>query len=289
MSAPQRGISVEPLVDVGADRLGVDAAEVRVALGVQLANGQPAVADQPRVPAGAGPVQVLDEDAPLGGADLLDVDDAVELVPEARVGVEDLDEARVDGIGVIATRRQLVGRVLVHRGLDGGEHLRRGGAAGIGLDLEAVVRPWVVARGDDDAGARPELAGEEAADLGRHGLRRREAADVVRRQHLDAGACEMLGGEPPVVADDDAAVRGAGPLEVLGHPPRTAPDVVEGVVLGDGRAPAIRPELDRRHRSPMVARRRPARYPSEGDGSPYERMSPCVRGSRASRSPTPMR
>ena len=48
---------------------------------------------------------------------------------------------------------QLVLGVLEHRGLDRGQHLRRGGA-GIGLDLEPVVGPRVVAGGDDDAGTR---------------------------------------------------------------------------------------------------------------------------------------
>ena len=111
-----------------------------------------------------------------------------------------------------------------------------------------------MAGGDDDAGAGAELAREEAADLGRDGVGRGEAADVVRGEHLDAGAGEVLAGEAAVVADDDAPVRGTGPLEVFGNAARAAAHVVEGVVLGDGGAPAIGPELDRRHRPPMVAR-----------------------------------
>ena len=87
-----------------------------------------------------------------------------------------------------------------------------------------------------------------------------EAADVVGGKDLDAGAGEVLGGEAAVVADDDASVRGTGPLEVLGNSAGAASHVVEGVVLGDGGAPAIGPELDRRHRPPMVARPGLARY-----------------------------
>src|SRR6188508_3273482 len=48
--------------------------------------------------------------------------------------------------------RILVLGMLEHRGLDRVEHFRRGGAAGIGLDLEAVVGPRVVAGGDHDSG-----------------------------------------------------------------------------------------------------------------------------------------
>jgi hypothetical protein len=66
----------------------------------------------------------------------------------------------------------------------------------------------------------------------------------VRRQHLDAGAREVLRGEAPVVADDDAPVRRAGRLEVLGHAAGAAAHVVEGEVLGDGRPPAIGSEPD---------------------------------------------
>ncbi len=90
----------------------------------------------------------------LGGPDPLEVDDARELVAEARVGVEDLDQSRGDRIVVLASGRNLVLRVPIHGGLDGGQHGRRRRAAGIGLDLEPVVGPRVVAGGDDDARRR---------------------------------------------------------------------------------------------------------------------------------------
>ena len=45
VGAPARDL-LQPLVDVGADRLGVDAAEERVALGVELADRQAAVAER---------------------------------------------------------------------------------------------------------------------------------------------------------------------------------------------------------------------------------------------------
>ena len=170
-----------------------------------------------------------------------------QLVAEARVRVEGLDQAGGHGVVVLAARRQLVLGVGIHGRLDGGQHLRRGGAAGVGLDLEAVVGPRVVAGGDDDPGPGAELAGEEAADLGGHRLGRREGADVVGREHLDAGPREVLGGEATVVADHHAAVGGPGLLEVLGHAARAAAHVVERVVLGDGGAPAVGPELDLGH------------------------------------------
>ena len=193
------------------------------------------------------PYSVLDQDAPLGGADPLEIDDARQLVAEARIRVEGLDQAGGDRVIVVAARRQLVLRMGVHRRLDRRQHLRRRGAARIGLHLEAVVRPWVVAGGDDDPRAGAELTREVAADLGRHGLRRRQRPDVVGRQDLDAGAREMLAGEAAVVADDDAAVGSAGQPQVLSDAARAAPHVVERVVLGDRGAPAISTELDLRH------------------------------------------
>ncbi len=80
----------------------------------------------------------------------------------------------------------------VHGRLDGGQHLGRGGAAGIGLDLESVVGPRVVTGGDDDPGTRAQLTGEEAADLRRDRLGRCVAANAVRGEHLDAGTREVL-------------------------------------------------------------------------------------------------
>ena len=150
----------------------------------------------------------------------------------------------------------------VHGGLDGGEHLGRGGAAGVGLDLEAVVGPRVVAGGDDDPRSGPHLAGEEAADLGRHRVGRREGADAVRRQHLDAGRGEMLAREAAVVAHDHAAFGRPGLVEVLGDAAGAAAHVVEGELLGDGGAPAIGPELDLAHgRGARLAMRSSCRAP----------------------------
>ena len=117
----------------------------------------------------------------------------------------------------------------------------------VGLDLEAVVGPRVVAGRDDDAGPGVQLSGEEAADLGRDGLGRREGANVVRGKDLDAGAREVLGREASIVAHDHATLGGTGLLQVLGNAARAAADVVERVVLGDGGAPAVGSELDLRH------------------------------------------
>ena len=60
-SNPPPGEHRQRLVDVGADRLGVDAAEVRVALVVDLRDADPAAGEQPRDPARARAVQRLDE------------------------------------------------------------------------------------------------------------------------------------------------------------------------------------------------------------------------------------
>src|ERR1700674_49162 len=154
-------------------------------------------------------------------------------------GSEGPSPPRRNGIGVVAARRELVLWVAIHGRLDGGEHLGCPCAAGVGLHLEAVVGPRIVAGSDDDARAGAHLAREEAADLGRHRVGRREGADAVRGQHFDAGSREILGGEAPVVADDNAALGGARVGEVLRHATSAAPHVVEREVLGDGGAPAI--------------------------------------------------
>ena len=247
MSAPQRGISSSQASMLGRIGSGLTPPKNGFRSVCSSRTVSLAVAQQAREPAGAGPVHRLDQDASLRGADPLEVDDAGQLRAEARVGIEGLHLPGRNGVVVVASRRKLVLGVAVHRRLDGGQHLRRRRAAVIGLDLEPVVGPWVVAGRDDDPGAGVQLAGEEAADLGGHRLGRREGADVVRRQHLDAGAREVLRGEAPVVADDHATVSGAGRSQVFGHAPGAAAHVVEREILGDRRAPAVGAELDLRH------------------------------------------
>ena len=79
---------------------------------------------------------------------------------------------------------------------------RRG--AGRRLDLEPVVDPRVVARGDDDAGRRAALDDLVRAHLGRHGVDREGDRDVVGEEDLGGGQGEVLRREPAVVGDDDA-------------------------------------------------------------------------------------
>ena len=66
--------------------------------------------------------------------------------------------------------------------------------------------------------------------------------DVVGEQDLGGGCREVLGREPPVVGDDDALGGLAPPDDIARHAVRAAPDVVEGELVGDPGAPAIRAE-----------------------------------------------
>ena len=114
-------------------------------------------------------------------------------------------------------------------------------------------------------------------------------------QDLDAGTGEVLRGEPAVVTDDDAAIGGAGLLEVLGDAAGAASHVMERVVLGDGGTPSIGAEPDLRHGQLTGG----TGVGPWRDGRPSYRLTDAVavryapisriRGSSASRSPTPMR
>ena len=128
MSAPQRGISGQPLVDIGADRLRIDAAEVGMR-SVELADGEVAPIEQAAEPARARTPHRFDEDLPVGGPDPLEVYDARELIAEPQVGIEFFDQPAVDRIVVLASRWKLGLRIPLHRGFDGREHGRRRGAA----------------------------------------------------------------------------------------------------------------------------------------------------------------
>ena len=60
------GQDAEGLVDVRADRFGVDPAEVRVALLVDLVDPDPAAGQQARQPAAAGAPHRVDQDGHVG-------------------------------------------------------------------------------------------------------------------------------------------------------------------------------------------------------------------------------
>ena len=121
-----------------------------------------------------------------------------------------------------------------------------GRGAGRRLDLEAVVDPRVVARGDDDAGRGAALDDLVRAHLGRDGADGERDRDVVGQQDLGGGRGEVLRGEPPVVGDDDA-LRLLAPLgDVVRDAVGAAADVLEREVVGDPRPPAVGAEDDRR-------------------------------------------
>ena len=101
--APARDL-LEPLFDVGADRLGVHPAEEGVALRVELADRQPPVTQQAREPARARAVQRLHQHTLIRGSDLVDVDHARQLVAELGVGVEGFDQAGLERVVVLASR-----------------------------------------------------------------------------------------------------------------------------------------------------------------------------------------
>src|SRR5437667_2139087 len=77
----------------------------------------------------------------------------------------------------------------------------------------------------------------------------------MREEDLGGGRGEMLGGEPAVVRDDDALALLASFDDVASDAVGTAAHVLEGEVVGDPSAPAIRAEDDRRGRRCLHDRR----------------------------------
>ena len=95
----------ERLVDVRPDRLGVDAAEVRVALLVDLGDPDPAAGEQAGDPAGAGALHRLDEDASVGRLERIEVERPPQEALVALERVEPLDQPGGLGLGEGAARR----------------------------------------------------------------------------------------------------------------------------------------------------------------------------------------
>ena len=89
----------ERLVDVRPDRLGVDAAEVRVALLVDLGDADLPAGEQPRDPARAGAPHRLDEDVDVGRLQRVEVERPPDERLVAVVRVEPLDETGRLGVG----------------------------------------------------------------------------------------------------------------------------------------------------------------------------------------------
>ena len=204
-----------------------------------------AATEQPADPAGTCAVQRIDEDGDVGGAKRVEIDRPAHEALVAVVGIERLDHARCVGVGERSTvdRHATVDR---QPGLDRGEDLGTGGRTGRCLDLEPVVDPRVVARGDHDAGRGAPLHDLERAHLGRHGLARQRDRDAAGEEHLGGGCREMLRREPPVEGHDHAP-RGRSLLfHVVGDTIGAAPHVLERELVGDPRPPAVGAEDDRR-------------------------------------------
>ena len=202
-SYPPAAMAASDSSRFGPDRLRVHAPEVRVALLVYLVDGDAPAGEQPAQPAGAGAPERIDEDADVGGPEGLEIHRPFDEPLVAIERVEPFDETGRFGVG----QRAAVDRdpaVLGQSRLDGTEDLGAGGRAGRSLDLEPVVDPGVVTRGDDDAGGRPALDDLVRAHLGWDRMSGDRDRDVVGQQHLGSGGGEVLGGEPPVVGDDHA-------------------------------------------------------------------------------------
>ena len=237
----------ERLVDVGPDRLRVDAAEVRVALLVDLVDPDPSAGQQARDPAAARAPHRVDEDRQVGRPERVEVDGRAHEPFVARIRIEALDEPGRLGIG---ERPALDPGPAVDRelGLDDAEDVRARRGPGRRLDLEAVVDPRVVAGGDDDPGGGSALDHLERAHLGRDGVDREGDRDVVGEEDLGGGGRKVLRGEAAVVGDHDALARLAPIDDVARHAVGAAAHVLEGELVGDPGAPAVGPEHDRRGR-----------------------------------------
>jgi hypothetical protein len=199
-------------------------------------------ADQVRRQARARAVHVVDNDRLLYfRLDLREVGAAFQILQvNVPVGL-DLDLGRARGRGA------------VHPGLDALRDVveRR---APVDLDLDAVVRRRVVARGHHDADAA-ELA-RQVADRGRRqALGHQGGVQMVGLEDLRDLARERVGLEALVVADDHRArerrflaqVLGLVLLDVVGDGLGRAPHVLEGEVARDDAAPAVGAELDGFH------------------------------------------
>ena len=136
-------------VDVRRDRLGVQTAEERVALVVQLGHRRTPAADHFGDVAIAGAVHALVHDAQPGVLDRVEVDHACDLRVVRRPGI--VGAHQPDRHPVIGSRH-VVERVDVAFEL--GDHLRRHGAAGLSLVLVAVELVGVVTGCDRDRSGR---------------------------------------------------------------------------------------------------------------------------------------
>ncbi len=244
--------------------------------------------------AGARAVHVVDDDGALElGLDLAHVHAAFEI---AEVGVPEgfgLNLGRARRRGAVDPAFDALGHVVERR-------------APVDLDLDAVVRRRIVARGDHHARAA-ELTRHVAHRRGREALGHQSRVQVVGLEHLRDLAREDVGLEALVVADDHrpgqrrllARVLDLVLLHVVGDGLGRAPDVLEREVARDETAPAVGAELDRIHyRLPAVmnfiigcslprASRPPAPRRALGSRA-CRRARPSPTTQRSSRAPSPI-
>ena len=165
------GEHAQRLVDVRADGLRVDATEEGVPLAVDLRHPDPATGEQSRDPASAGAPHRLHEHVEVGRLELVEVQRPPHEALVALEGVEPIDEAGGLRVGERAPRDRLA-TVSRDARLEHLQDVRSGRRALGRLDLEAVVRPRVVAGGDDDAGRRATLHDLVRGHLRRYRVRR---------------------------------------------------------------------------------------------------------------------
>ena len=229
----------ERLVDVRLDRLGVDPAEVGIALLVDLGDADLPAAQKARQPAGTGAPHRLDQHVDVRGAQGVQVDRPSQEALVARKGVEAFDPSG----GLRVGERPLLdvaAAVLGNRRLENLEDLRPGRGAAGRLDLEAVVGPRVVAGRDDDAGCRSPLDHLVRRHLRRHRVDGVGDRDVACQQDFGRSDGEVIRGEPAVVGDDHAFRLLALLFDVASNTVGAPADVLESELVRDPSPPAVR-------------------------------------------------
>ena len=129
----------------GPDGLRIEAAEPRVALAVDLVDDDAAAPQEAPDPARPRAEERVDEDAHGLGTQPVEVERAPHVGLVARERVEALDAAGRLGVVERPARRRLARRARAMTCSTVGQDVGVGGRARGRLDLEAVVRPGVVA------------------------------------------------------------------------------------------------------------------------------------------------
>ena len=231
--------------EVRADRLGVHAAEERVALGPKRrdAKATRAARKDLRDQRASGSVHRVGKDGELRRADRRDVHQGRE-----PLAVGGLQIHHLDATGARGARQRLVGL--------GGDRLvvlRRGASAEVSLDLEPVVPTGVVAGRDRDATLESEAAHVEGDRRRRNRLVREEDIDARLGEDLGRRPREFRGEESRVVPDHDAAAIAGARIQAdeARRGGGDAPDLGESAVVGDDAAPAVGAEANRQRAAPV--------------------------------------